>query len=609
VNFASHKVRPRCRAKTAWRQVLAAIAVASAWSSALRADPFVYVANIGSDDVTVIDVPSNAPLVSIPVGDDPDGVAVTPDGSAAWVTDFLSNAVSIIDTSTQSVSATIPVGAGPVGIALSPDGAAAYVANKGSSTVSVMRTQPPEVVANVAVGAGPNGVAVSPDGQRVYVTNSFTQTPGIVSVIDTRTNEVIASIAVNRSPGRVAFAPDGAVAYVTNFRSWNVSVIDTATSQVVDDAVVFGRPSNVVISPNNTRAYVTTLAGRVQVYDTTDQATVESIDAGQLPSGDSPQPYGVATTHDGRIAYVANYASNTVAAIDLASGQVVAEIPTGARPFAVAVSCVASGCTSPPITPRPTRTATPTLHPTGSPTPTPTLAPTQTPPPTPTLRSTGPPVVISARAVGVAVDARIALEVSLDTAGHVVAGMQNDLAFDPSIVTLDSVRDCVVNPAIADTAAGCDDGDVSLACKTLARSLAGCDPDSVPGSCRLRAILFNTGANVGNPIPNGLLYTCSFRIVDPSRLPTTVVVQNAVASSPLGERLDAIGRDATIPQTASGRVDAAAPAAAGSGGCAIAPLPSRMSRWLWLSAAVLLWRRRRAVADTRDHETRRRSGQ
>jgi YVTN family beta-propeller protein len=49
-------------------------------------------------------------------------------------------------------------------------------------------------------------------------------------------------------------------------------------------------------------------------------------------------PLGIAITPDGKYAYVADYGSNTVDVIDLASQAVVATIPVGAEPYGVAVT-------------------------------------------------------------------------------------------------------------------------------------------------------------------------------------------------------------------------------------------------------------------------------
>jgi YVTN family beta-propeller protein len=54
---------------------------------------------------------------------------------------------------------------GPVGVAVTPDGTHAYVANAFSKNVSVIDTASNTVVATVAVGTGPDGVAITPDGK------------------------------------------------------------------------------------------------------------------------------------------------------------------------------------------------------------------------------------------------------------------------------------------------------------------------------------------------------------------------------------------------------------------------------------------------------------
>jgi YVTN family beta-propeller protein len=59
---------------------------------------------------------------TIPVGNFPVGVGVTPDGSILYVTNSFANTVSAIATATNTVTATIPVGRFPVafGIFIQP---------------------------------------------------------------------------------------------------------------------------------------------------------------------------------------------------------------------------------------------------------------------------------------------------------------------------------------------------------------------------------------------------------------------------------------------------------------------------------------------------------
>ncbi|HET6731679.1 Ig-like domain-containing protein, partial [Mycobacterium sp.] len=128
--------------------------------------------------------------MSIAVGNFPTGVAVSPDGSTVYVTNFgdLSsggNTVSVIDAATNTVVATITVGGNPANVAVSPNGATAYVTNLDDGTVSVIDTATNSVTATITVGDLPDGVAVSPDGAHVYVTNADDDT---VSIIDAATN-------------------------------------------------------------------------------------------------------------------------------------------------------------------------------------------------------------------------------------------------------------------------------------------------------------------------------------------------------------------------------------------------------------------------------------
>jgi uncharacterized repeat protein (TIGR01451 family) len=107
--------------------------------------------------------------------------------------------VSVIATVTNTVTATIPVGTNPLGVAVTPDGAFVYVTNRNiSGTVLVIATGTNTVIATIPVGSGPCSVAVTPDGAFVYVANGISNN---VSVIATATNTVTATIPVGDTPG------------------------------------------------------------------------------------------------------------------------------------------------------------------------------------------------------------------------------------------------------------------------------------------------------------------------------------------------------------------------------------------------------------------------
>ena len=68
-----------------------------------------YVANAGSDDVSVIDLDTNRGLAHIPVGSNPRGIAVSPDGSRVYVNNVLDGNLSVIDTATLTVTNLVTV--------------------------------------------------------------------------------------------------------------------------------------------------------------------------------------------------------------------------------------------------------------------------------------------------------------------------------------------------------------------------------------------------------------------------------------------------------------------------------------------------------------------
>lgn len=242
---------------------------------------YVYVANPTLNTVSVISTVNNTVTANINVGVNPGGVAVTPNGEYVYVTnegntpDFETTppsggSLSVISTTTNTVTATLPVGPGAVGVAFTPNGKFAYVTNAESSTVSVINTATYNVTANITVGEGTDGVAVTPNGKYVYVTN---EDNGSVSVISTATNNVTATIAGIAYPRGVAITPNGEYVYVTgdapspSLGYGVVSVISTTTNTVTSNITVGSSPFGVTITPNGEYTYIacSNYAGLVNV--------------------------------------------------------------------------------------------------------------------------------------------------------------------------------------------------------------------------------------------------------------------------------------------------------------------------------------------------------
>jgi YVTN family beta-propeller protein len=296
---------------------------ASAW-----AEPFLYVANYSSNNVSVIDINSNTVIATIPVGSNPYAVAVNPAEARAYVANGGDNAVSVIDTNMNNIIATMPVGDTPTALAINPSGSRVYVSNFRSYNVSVIDTNTNSVITTIPLVGQLGFLSVNPAGTRLYVA---CWQNGTVAVIDTNTNAVIATISVGTSPRGVAINPSGTRVYVVNQGSSTVSVIDTSSNVVIATVAVGNNSLFAAVSPSGSLVYVTNqVSNTVSVIDANTNAVVATI------SVNSPE--GVAMNPSGTHVYVANNFNNTVSVIDTNTNTVIATIPVGNSPIGIAVA-------------------------------------------------------------------------------------------------------------------------------------------------------------------------------------------------------------------------------------------------------------------------------
>lgn len=209
------------------------IATAKSDSSA----EYAYVPNEQTNDVSVINTTTNTVVSTVPIkGNHPIGVAVSPNGTKVYVTNFGTTYspglnISVIDTATEIVTTQLVKNGSatsPLGIAVASDDTL-YVANFGVDTVEKMN-----LLTNfnipIHVGIRPNGIVINPNGTKVYVTSRGSNN---VSVIDTATNDVT-TVNVGSISYGIAINPSGTKVYVTNIDNKTVSIIDTANNTVTD---------------------------------------------------------------------------------------------------------------------------------------------------------------------------------------------------------------------------------------------------------------------------------------------------------------------------------------------------------------------------------------
>jgi YVTN family beta-propeller protein len=211
-----------------------------------------YVADPNTDQVVPVDVATNTAGTPIDVGSGPFAVAITPDGTRAYVTNSFDSTVTPIDVATNRAGAAIAVGSFPRGIAITPGGTRAYVANLFSNNVSVIDLATNTVSATIPVGANPSGVAVTPNGTRVYVSDNNDTLP-----IDVAANT--AGTAIGGAPGvAIAITPDGTRAYTADANGGAAVPVDLVAATAGSPIATGGFPTDIAILPDGTRGFQTT---------------------------------------------------------------------------------------------------------------------------------------------------------------------------------------------------------------------------------------------------------------------------------------------------------------------------------------------------------------
>lgn len=312
---------------------------------AITAQDRFYTADQFSNTVSVIDPSSNTLLGLIRLGDPTPanlsplyrgqllvhGMGFAPDGRTLAVVAIGSNAVNFIDTATNTLKHTTYVGRSPHEAFFRPDGREVWVSVRGEAYIAVLDAQNYAEIARIAVPNGPGMTIFSPDGRYAYVCSSFT--PETV-IIDTTSRQIVGKVRQD-SPfcPDIAATPDGRQVWLTLKDTGRTMVFDAKPPFAILKSFATGTITNHVNIVQNTSgqfAYVTIgTENVVKVFRTDDFSPVTTIAVGSLPHGLWP-------SGDGSRIYVGLENADAVAVIDTMRNVVVATIPVGQGPQAVA---------------------------------------------------------------------------------------------------------------------------------------------------------------------------------------------------------------------------------------------------------------------------------
>jgi len=174
----------------------------------------VYVSDVGDpSSIWVIDGKTNTVLYSIEkTGKTTTGMALNASKDKLYVTNMGTNEVAIIDLQSRLIEKSFPSGGeSPVNLVAAGD--RLYVANQKSGTITVLNAQTGEVIRAIPTGAGAIGISFDKESNRIYSANRQT---GTTTVIDANTYNVLADLPTGSHPNHVKVHPKTGAAYVIN---------------------------------------------------------------------------------------------------------------------------------------------------------------------------------------------------------------------------------------------------------------------------------------------------------------------------------------------------------------------------------------------------------
>jgi DNA-binding beta-propeller fold protein YncE len=244
---------------------------------------------------------------------------LTPDGRHLLVLDLAHFRLVIVDTASKQIISSTPVGRMPFGLALSPDGKRAYVSNVGMFQYSLIPGYDPKKPKKTGLEFPPFGFPS--DAATKGATVEGKEIPGlgdpnvpdsnsvfVIDIHDPAQPSVLAKVRTGIPVGAqsVGGSSPGAVVagkkevFVSNATQDSISILDANTNQV---------KKTVVLEPADT---VKGLRGVL--------------------------PFGMALSRDEKTLYVACAGINAVAVLDTRKGQVLGFFPTAWFPARVALS-------------------------------------------------------------------------------------------------------------------------------------------------------------------------------------------------------------------------------------------------------------------------------
>ena len=300
----------------------------------------VYVVNSGRGAnlgfVSVINAENNSVAANIQVHRQPVSIDIDATGDRAYVANAGSNTISVIDLKARREIAAIGAGEEPVQARPAPDGKTVVVPNRRGNSVSLVDPAKRGVRAYFTGCPAASDAVVLPDSSKAFVACSGGHQVMAISLARpdahlAQPDRLEAMLDVGRAPVHLALKPDGGELFVSNSLSNSISEVYANTNDVAGAYLMGDDPAHGLVSADNSQLYVSNLRSQyVTVYSIEDGKRIDSIHVGDGPSV-------MAFSGAGHLLFVVDGRSGDVAVVRTASRSLFTLLPAGRGPNAIAV--------------------------------------------------------------------------------------------------------------------------------------------------------------------------------------------------------------------------------------------------------------------------------
>ena len=282
-----------------------------------------------SDQLVEVDAYTFKEIRRITTDPRPHGLAASADGSKIYIGSDRTGNLQVIDARTGAISGQIALGKDPNQMTLTRDGRFAYVPMRGENSVAIVELDPLRLVKKIPMNEGPHDAYTSADGTRIYVGAQY---GNAVAVFDPATQSLLHQIPTSDGVRPLEPAGNGRTIYTALSRLIGFVLVDPDSRSVSRRVELAKLPDGVPepylntythalqLVKNDTELWVTDCVNDlIRIVSTRDFKEIAQIRVGKFPHWFTVRP-------DGQVLFVSLWDSHAVAAIDIASRKVLANI-------------------------------------------------------------------------------------------------------------------------------------------------------------------------------------------------------------------------------------------------------------------------------------------